>query len=66
MRGALERQLSSPTPVRHLSGDNNMQGNVAFNRSGRHASGDQVRVNFSSTFPFQIKLCRFSHIFGEL
>jgi len=45
MRSALERQLSSPTPARHLSGDSNLQGNVAnFNRSGRHASGDQIQV----------------------
>lgn len=45
MRSALERQLSSPTPARHLSGDSNLQANVAnFNRSGRHASGDQIQV----------------------
>jgi len=45
MRSALERQLSSPTPARHLSGDTNLQNNVAnFSRSGRHASGDQIQV----------------------
>merc|ERR1719350_1440070 len=45
LRGALERQLSSPTPTRHLSGDNSMQANLnTFNRSGRHASGDQIQV----------------------
>ena len=42
-RSALERQLSSPTPGRHLSGDSSLQGSLAnFNRSGRHTSGDQV------------------------
>jgi len=35
----LQRQISSPTPSRHLSGDQPTQ---VFGRGGRHASGEQV------------------------
>merc|ERR1719422_1926110 len=38
MRG-IDRQMSSPTPSRHLSGD---QPSQVFGRGGRHASGEQV------------------------
>jgi len=38
MRG-MERQMSSPTPTRHLSGD---QPNQGYGRGGRHPSGEQA------------------------
>ena len=40
----LQRQISSPTPSRHLSGDQPTQ---VFARGGRHASGEQVPAPFA-------------------
>ena len=47
---ALQRQISSPTPSRHLSGD--PQPTQVFARGGRHASGEQVP---SATFAFFLR-----------
>ena len=51
LRG-LDRQMSSPTPSRHLSGDQPTQ---VFGRGGRHASGEQVQLLY---FPGRSKFSK--------
>ena len=55
----LQRQISSPTPSRHLSGDQPTQ---VFGRAGRHASGEQVPFFGGSFFSFVVLISRISFL----